>query len=141
MIRILYICAFLLGFQFFALAQNSDIDLIDSISENNSQQLDSLYYRLFLKYRTENLELAEKYSLLSYEHAEQNNNEKQVVKAANALGYLYNNINNYNEAEKYYLTALEIALEINYENYLIFIPNSLGNLYNAKLSQFDKAIE
>ncbi|MFC2125959.1 tetratricopeptide repeat protein [Bacteroidota bacterium] len=141
MIRIFYTCAFFVSFQFFALAQNSDRILIDSISNVNSEQLDSLYYRLFLKHRTENLELAEEYATLSYEYAEQYNHKEQFVKAGNALGYILNEVNNYTGAEKYYLSALETALDINYERYLIFIPNNLGNLYNAKLSQYDKAIE
>ncbi len=134
-------CAFFVSFQFFAVGQNLNQDLIDSIRDNNSEQLDSLYYRLFLKYRTDDPEQAEIYASLSYEYAEQNDNKEQFVKSGNALGYIKNENNNYAEAEKYYLNALETAIEINYERYLIFIPNNLGNLYNAKLSQYDKATE
>jgi len=141
LVRIFYTCAFLVSFQFFSYAQSSDTDIIDSIRHYNPEQLDSLYYRLFLKYRTENLELAENYALLSFEKADQINHEEQYVKSGNALGYIYTETQNYSQAEKYYSEALETALEINYERFLIYIPNNLGNLYNARLSQYDKAIE
>jgi signal transduction histidine kinase len=135
-----YICSFLLFLSFFSYGQDEDLSLIDSIRSASPQNLDSLYYNLFVKYRVNDPDLAEEYAILSYQLAKSSNDYNYWVRSLNALGYVNKNNQNIQKAIEYYTEAIEIATDHGYETRLVFLYNNLGNIY-TNTSQFDLAIE
>ena len=135
-----YICIFFLFLSFFAYGQEEDLSLIDSIRANSSQNLDSLYYNFFVKYRVSDPDLAEEYALLSYELAKSSNDYNYWVRSLNALGYVNKNKQNIKKSIENYTEAIIIATDNNYERRLVFLYNNLGNIYTST-SQFDLAVE
>ena len=135
-----YICIFFLFLSFFAFSQEEDLSMIDSIRAANPQNLDSLYYNFFVKYRVSDPDLAEEYAILSYELAKSSNDYNYWVRSLNALGYVNKNKQNIKKAIEYYREAISIATDNNYERRLVFLYNNLGNIYTST-SQFDLAVE
>ena len=135
-----YICLLFLFFSIVAYSQQSDQVLIDSIESTSPENLDSLYYNLFVKYRLKNPSLAEEYALLSYDYARPSNDHNYLIRSLNALGYLSKQKQNVQKAVEYYTEAINIASEFGIEERLVFLYNNLGNIYTST-SQFDKAID
>jgi signal transduction histidine kinase/Tfp pilus assembly protein PilF len=135
-----YICLFSIVFTLSAASQPDDQILIDSIESNSPENLDSLYYNLFIKNRVKNPSLAEDYALLSYEYAKPSNDHNYMIRSLNALGYLSKQKQNIEKAAEYYTEAIKIASANNIEERLVFLYNNLGNIYTST-SQFDMAID
>ncbi len=135
-----YICLFSIVFTLSAASQPDDQILIDSIESDSPENLDSLYYNLFIKNRVKNPSLAEDYALLSYEYAKPSNDHNYMIRSLNALGYLSKQKQNIEKATEYYTEAIKIASEYNIEERLVFLYNNLGNIYTST-SQFDMAID
>jgi len=135
-----YICLLFLFFALEATGQQDDQILIDSIKSTNPENLDSLYYNLFVENRVKNPSLAEEYAILSYNYARPSNDHNYLIRSLNALGYLNKQKQNIEKATEYYTEAIEIASEFNLEERLVFLYNNLGNIYTST-SQFDMAID
>jgi len=135
-----YICLFSIVFTLSAASQPDDQILIDSIESNSPENLDSLYYNLFIENRVKNPSLAEDYALLSYEYAKPSIDHNYMIRSLNALGYLSKQKQNIEKATEYYTEAIKIASEYNIEERLVFLYNNLGNIYTST-SQFDMAID
>jgi signal transduction histidine kinase len=131
---------FFLFITFTALGQQDEQLLIDSVKTINPENLDSLYYNLFVKYRLKSPPLAEEYAQLSYQYAQSSNDHKYLIRSLNALGYAYKNKQNFERAIEYYNEAIEIALDQGIEDRLVFLYNNLGNTYTSN-SQFELAID
>jgi signal transduction histidine kinase len=114
--------------------------MIDSVKSIAPQNLDSLYYNFFVKYRINDPELAEEYALLSYQFSKSSNDYNYWIRSLNALGYVNKNKQNLKKAIEYYTEAIMIATDNNYHSRLVFLYNNLGNIYTST-SQFDLAIE
>jgi len=135
-----YICLFFILFTLSATGQPDDQILIDSIESTSPENLDSLYYNLFIEYRVKNTSLAKEYALLSYDYAKSSNDHNYLIRSLNALGYLNKQNQNIEKAVEYYTEAINIASEFNIEERLVFLYNNLGNIYTST-SQFDMAID
>lgn len=135
-----YISIFCIFFYFLAYGQDEDQHIIDSVRTSNPSNLDSLYYNLFVKYRINDPELAERYAQLSYQLSKSSNDHNYSIRSLNALGYVYKSKNNFEKAIEYYLEAIDIATNFNAEDRLVFLYNNLGNIYTS-ISQFESAIE
>jgi len=135
-----YIGIFILFFAFTAFSQQDDIRLIDSIGISSPENLDSLYYSFFKKYRVENTVLAEEYALLSYQLSKSSKDYNYWIRSLNALGYVNKGNNNIEKAIEYYMEAIEVANDQGIDDRLVFLYNNLGNIYTNN-SKFDLAIE
>ena len=133
-------CLILMFFSLIVHGQQRDEDLIDSIRSSHPENLDSLYYNLFVKYRIENPALAEEYALLSYENAKPTDDQNYLIRSLNALGYLNKQKQNLEKSIEYYMEAIDVAGKNGIEERLMFLHNNLGNIYTS-LSQFDMAID
>jgi len=120
--------------------QEEDLHIIDSIKTLSPENLDSLYYNLFVKYRVSDPDLAEEYALLSYQLAKSSNDYNYSIRSLNALGYASKMKQNIEKAVEYYTEAIEIATDRNVEDRLVFLYNNLGNIYTTN-SEFESAIE
>jgi tetratricopeptide (TPR) repeat protein len=135
-----YICLLFLCFSIVTYGQQDDQVLIDSIKSASPENLDSLYYNLFVKYRVKNPSLAEEYASLSYDYAKPSHDHNYLIRSLNALGYLSKQKQNVEKAIEYYTEAIKIASEFGIEERLVFLYNNLGNIYTST-SQFDMAID
>ena len=77
---------FCLFFVVLAYGQQEDSRIIDSIKTASPENLDSLYYNLFVKYRVNDPDLSEEYALLSYELSKSSNDYNYWMRSLNALG-------------------------------------------------------
>lgn len=135
-----YICTVFLFFSIFSFGQKPEQEIIDSIEQVNPLILDSVYYNLFVKYISSDLDQAEKYAENAYRLAKNNNDVEYIVKSGNALGYINDKRFKYAEAEEYFLEAIDLSLKNNLSDRLIYLYNNLGLVY-TNTSQYDKAVE
>ena len=135
-----YIGVFCLFFVVLAYGQQEDSRIIDSIKTASPENLDSLYYNLFVKYRVNDPDLSEEYALLSYELSKSSNDYNYWMRSLNALGYVNKNKQNFKKAIEYYTEAIRIATNQKADDRLVFLYNNLGNIYTST-SEFESAIE
>lgn len=95
---------------------------------------------MFKLYRETDKKNALAYALKSLSLSKKHDNVDIFLKAANAVGWLYQKENNFDSAIFYHNEALQTAINYNRKDRQMYTYNNLGLIYN-KLNLFDKALE
>lgn len=131
------VCAILFSAHNDSNAQNVSVDDVKKYDESIQ---DSLYYEIFKSNRISDPKLALSCALKAYELSKKFEHIDIFLKAANAIGWLYQEGKKFDSALLYHNKGLAQAIKYDRKDRQMYTYNNLGLIYN-ELRFFDRALE